>query len=163
MYFTFADLPPHMITQSSFWFMLTICRSSLVAQFPGEVSGLMKRIVLRLFTDSNANFDRGIVLTHADHSSVFRAHFGGFLSDEKALKEIFGLKGASGSKPCPTCSNVAQFMDADAMRGTSLVGLSCIDMSALQYHTNASFYSMVDCLSQAKASRAHVFFCGYCC
>ena len=36
-----------------------------------------------------------------------------FLGDEKAIKEMWGLKGASGTKPCCWCKNVVGRMHVD--------------------------------------------------
>lgn len=154
IYWTFADLPPHVLCQSSFWFVFTTVRSTVVAHWPGKVSGLMRHALLRFFGDpSMPNFREGIVLQSDDRSFLLRASFAGFLSDEKALKEIFALKGASGTKPCPTCSNIVQHLRPERLQGTRLVDIGCWNPERFEYHTNESFYSMVDCLQTALDNR----------
>lgn len=152
IYWTFADLPSHVLSHSEFWFVFTTVRSTIVNRWPGKVSGLMRHVLLRFFGDpSTPNFREGVVLQNADRSFLFRASFAGFLSDEKALKEIFALKGASGTKFCPTCSNIVQHMRVEQLQGTSLVDIACSNPDRFEYHTNESFYSMVDFLQKAIA------------
>jgi hypothetical protein len=77
--------------------------------------------------------------------------FGGFLADEKAHKVIFLVKGASGTKFCTTCKNCVNRMEVSEHRGY-LVGLDCCDYGRLDYHTNESFYMMVDKLREEHAA-----------
>ena len=58
----------------------------------------MKHILQTFFPATGDSVQVGIVL-HMNHtvSTYFKATFGGFLADEKALKEVFDCKGASGT------------------------------------------------------------------
>lgn len=152
LYWIFADLPSHIVVQSGLWCVFTVVRTTIVNRMPGKLSGLMKRVLFAFFPKHNRapSLARGILVCHGGRSAVVSARFSGFVGDEKALKEIVGLKGAGGTKCCPTCSNVVRFLDADARHGTSLVGLDCSNYELLNYHTNQSFYDMVDRLKQAK-------------
>ena len=153
IYWTFADLPPHVLCQSSFWFVFSTIRSTVVNRLPGGVSGLMRHVLLRFFGDPGVpNFREGILLENGDRHFLLRASFVGFLSDEKALKEIFALKGASGTKFCPTCSNVVQHLRGENLEGTRLVDIACADPDRFEYHTNESFYAMVDFLKTAMVN-----------
>ena len=87
-----------------------------------------------------------------DRASLIRCRFGGFLADEKALKEIFGIKGAGGSKPCIACSNLVQFIDADVVDGSRFVGPDVVDHRLLQYHDSDSIYAIVDKLRSAHGA-----------
>lgn len=151
VYWTFADLPGNILVQSGMWFIFCTVRTTLVDKIPGKVSGFMRRILKTFFRERGNSFDRGFVVHHGDQSVVLTATFSGFVADEKALKEVYGFKGASGSKPCPTCMNVAQFLDETARAGTSIVPISCSEYRLLRYHTNDTFYAMVDRLQVASA------------
>ena len=151
VYFTFADLPSHVVVHSDYWFLMTVVRSSIVSQWPGQVSGFIKDIMKIMFCNVAPRFSTGVALVNNGRSILLRATFSGFLCDEKALKEIFALKGASGSKPCPTCQNLLQFVPEESLVDNGLVGLACADMGQLQYHTNESFYEMIDRLRVAHA------------
>ena len=48
VYWTFADLPSHLVVQNHFWFLSTVLRSKVVEQVAGQVSGLM-RAILKIF------------------------------------------------------------------------------------------------------------------
>ena len=146
LYWNFADLPGHILVRSGFWFLFIIVRSTIVLEIPGKVSGLMRK-VLRIFSPpTGVSFQRGVLLKHGERSFLFTAVMSGFIADEKALKEILAIKGASGTKPCPTCQNVVQFMDTRP----PLVGIECADYALLQYHTNDTFYEMIDRLRAAR-------------
>ena len=41
--------------------------------------------------------------------------FGLAVSDEKALKEVWSLRGACGTKPCVFCKNIVGHMDKEAV------------------------------------------------
>ena len=151
VYWTVAGFPANILVQAGFWMLATVVRSSVVCKIPGGVSGLMRRIMHIWFGRSVPNFMTGVVLGHGTQSTLFRGCFSGFLADEKALKEIYGIKGASGSKPCLTCSNVVQFMEPEHVAGTNLVGINCRASHLLRYNTNATIYNMVDKLRQQKA------------
>ena len=84
--------------------MFGVIRSKVVNQFPGRVSQLMA-MILRIFFGSGENtMQRGLLLGSPAGKSVYiKARFGGFLGDEKGLKEIYDCKGASGaSRILPT-------------------------------------------------------------
>ena len=153
IYWTFADLPANILVQSGMWLLFSIVRSSIVSEIPGKVSGLMRKVLRAFLPETGPSLSKGILVSCSSNNSsrVVRANFSGFIADEKALKEILGIKGASGPKPCPPCSNVVRFLDAAARRGTSLVGLDCADPSLFRYHNKESFYSMVDKLRAMRA------------
>ena len=71
----------------------------------------MRRVLNVFFSEKGHFFERGCILDCRGAKFVHRANFAGFLADEKAHKEIFEAKGASGTKPCISCKNIAQFLD----------------------------------------------------
>ena len=152
VYWCFADWPQWVLQRADAWLLFTTVRSSVVSQLPGGVSNLMRKILNIFFPASGDSFTRGVTFVRRQpigHSNIMlTAEFCGFLADEKAHKEILGVKGAAGTKPCTTCKNVVQFVETSA--DPYLTGISCADYAALDYHTNDSFYAMVDRLSAAK-------------
>ena len=79
-----------------------------------------------------------------------RAKFGGLLCDEKASKEVLSLKGASGTKPCSTCKNVARGVNLSLLADNYLIGIECADYGRMDFHTNESFWQMIDLIIAAK-------------
>lgn len=145
VYWTFADLPDHLLVCSDAWFIAGAFRSTVMGSIAGGVSGFMK-LLLKLYFKADTNFTIGIVVSNGNDNYLLQASFAGFLADEKALREIFLLKGAAGTKPCPTCLNVVQFLSPEHRRGSHLVDIDCSDHSLLHYTTDAGFYEAVTML-----------------
>lgn len=150
IYWTFVDLPAHLLVQTRFWFLFAAVRSSVVSEIPGGVSGIMKLVLHKFFPADGSGLQRGILLVNRDRQHLLRACFGGFMADEKGLKEVFSYKGASGSKPCMTCSNVVRISDKTALEGSSLVDLSCSDRSLFRRHTKQTVLGIVERLRAGK-------------
>lgn len=144
VYWTFADFDDHLLNRADTWFVATTLRSTIMDCVPGKVSGVMRHIMNVFFANDGTSFATGVVLQSGNDTAVLTARFVGFLGDEKALKEIWCLKGASGSRPCITCTNLVQFVSAERMHGTTLQGLSCCDMSLLRRTTDDEVLAMAD-------------------
>ena len=151
IYWSFADWPQWALQRSAVWLLLGVIRTSLVDDMPGGESSLMRHLLNVCFRATSPSFIIGVLIPVGTTALLLRAVFGGFLADEKAHKEIFLVKGASGSKICTTCKNVVNRMGLSAHR-PYLVGLDCCDYSLLDYHTNESFYMMVDRLREEHAA-----------
>ena len=150
IYWTMANLPDNILVQSGMWLLFSVLRSSIVEKMPGGVSGLIRKVMHIFFGSGPRSFKLGIVLHYSGRTVLVRGVFSGYMADEKALKEIFGLKGASGSKPCITCRNVVQFLSNADLVGTSLVGIACRDVHQLRYNSNANIYQLVDKLRHVR-------------
>ena len=101
LYWTFADLPANVLVQAGMWLLFTTIRTKVVELLPGGISGLMRKVMHQFFPMTGPSFSRGILMSNAGESFVLSANFAGFIADEKALKEILGLKGASGKNHAP--------------------------------------------------------------
>ena len=148
VYWTIAEFPDHVLTKASGWLVFSAIRTTLVEQWPGSFSGFMKSVITLFWSPDrkSQSFERGIMVPFNDRSVIVRCCLGGILADEKAHKEIFGLKGASGSKPCITCQNVIQFVDKAALAraGGFWVGIDEVDHRKLQYSSSDDVYGIVD-------------------
>ncbi len=151
IYWSFVEWPQWALQRSAVWLLLGVIRTSLVDDMPAGESGLMRHMLNICFQATSPSFILGIVIPICAESIILRAVFGGFLADEKAHKEIFLVKGASGTKFCTTCKNCVNRMEVSEHRGY-LVGLDCCDYGRLDYHTNESFYMMVDKLREEHAA-----------
>jgi len=150
IYWCFAEWPEWLLHRSAAWLLFGAVRTSIVNRLPGGVSGLMRQVMNVFFSRAGHSFARGTSIVHRDSNVVLRAKFGGFLADEKAHKEILGVKGAAGTKPCTTCKNVVQFIDTADLESGYLVGIDCAEYERLDYHSNDSFYAMADRLSESR-------------
>ena len=150
LYWTFADFPPAVLAQEEAWLLFGCLQAKIAKKLPAGVSYLAKRM-LHVFFKGRFNLATGTTIATRDGGLVLcRCSFGGFLADEKALKEIFCIKGASGLKPCFSCKNLIKADDVgdDAY----LVPLDCCDKRRLDPHTRESIYECVDLLRQRKST-----------
>ena len=83
------------------WFLFGVVRTEVVNRTRGKISGLMKQVLYMMFPQTGTSFSTGLLLSHGAESKIVQATFSGFIADEKALKEVFGTKGASGKKTVP--------------------------------------------------------------
>lgn len=149
VYWTFTNLPDKFLAAENTWFIITVIRSKTILTVPGKESALMKAILLLFFPADGHSWLSGILLGSGDTAAVVQAHFAGFLADEKALKTVFCLKGAGGTRFCPTCFNVVQFIDL-AVHVGSLVGIDCADPSKFITVSDDAFYAAADRLHENR-------------
>ena len=106
VYWCFLGLPSWFLRRKDSWFCFALIRSKVVHRLEGGVSELMKIILTIFFPAQGDSFRKGCCLSHGSESFMFTASLAGFLADEKALKEIFSIKGQAGNLPCFSCLNV---------------------------------------------------------
>ena len=93
-------------------------------------------------------FFNGVVINIGDgEATMIVVTFAGFHGDEKGLKDIFNLKGASGAKPCFDCTNVH---DSDVSE--LFVTISCEDPSRFESQTHELFWDMVQHLKNTDGT-----------
>jgi hypothetical protein len=98
IYYAFAEWPEWVLARTAAWPVFGVIRSTVVKQFPGFVSQLMKLILKAFFPEDRQSLHQGIVLGCSDGRTTYlKALFGGFLADEKGLKEIYDSKGQAGA------------------------------------------------------------------
>jgi hypothetical protein len=152
-YWTLMELPSWFRARAGGWFHYTTLPMKQVVRVAGRQSFIMARMLDSFFgADLPFNFHTGFPCPGSEGSFVFAAVPGAVLADEKALKEIFCLKGASGTKPCFQCSNVVGHMPPNVV-AHGLVHVSCPHPERFKEHTAESFKLMVGRLHEARARR----------
>ena len=106
IYWTIVDFPSWFLRRKDSWFCFSLVRTMVTKRLAGYVSELMKIALHVFFPPSGTSFDRGCHVQHNGDGLVVTATFEGILADEKALKEVFGVKGAGGNIPCSECLNI---------------------------------------------------------
>jgi hypothetical protein len=150
-YWTVPQFPQHVLQRTSCWPTFGTLRST-VAKNLGGVSAFA-RIILQTFASM---FEDGMSFTHSETGSanmsfVAEFGFGGWLADEKALKEINSTKGASGTKPCQTCHNVYAKRNESAIpAGSNAVTISCTDEARFEHNTDESWYEQYDAIASVE-------------
>ena len=120
---------------------------------PGGMSALFVK-VMQCFWGPELNLQTlGVRLMRgtADASFVAKIKFGCFLSDEKAEKEIIGVKGASGTRMCLECVNCVR-ISAEAVEGTTMVNFANPDMTKFERHSVETFNATLDHIMSAAAT-----------
>lgn len=146
---TFTELPEWFVCRADAWFQFGVIRTQLLEEVPGGISALMKAVV-RTFWRPNAipNFaSAGCIVNHGNGSLLIRARFGGFLGDEKGMKEVFASKGPAGLKPCLSCKNIVQFLEGSTTATSYLQGLAA-PRTKFDAASDADVYLMVDRIRQ---------------
>ena len=147
-YWTIIELPTWFRVRKFGWFTLLVIRTSLVRKVQGGMSAIWRQ-VFKVFFGSTWNFDSiGVRCMSSTSEFVFKARFGCILADEKALKEAWSVKGASGTKMCLCCKNVVGRMEVE--RGGYFVHYSWATPDDFDPHTDDSFEEMVELLVEAN-------------
>jgi hypothetical protein len=107
IYWSFADLPHWFLHRKDSWFVFALVREKWAKKLPGGMSELCKLVLLVFFGESGDSFLSGLTILSGSEAIVVSAVLCGFLADEKALKELFAIKGQAGNVLCPFgCLNI---------------------------------------------------------
>ena len=147
IYWSFAEWPAWLLARTGAWPVLGVLRSKVASQIVGGISALIVKIMKIFFPAEGCSFIRGIMLRASNSESIFmKASFGGYLADEKALKEICDCKGASGTMPCMKCGNVLA-MSNSAFLQEGVVCINCTDREKFSANSNEIIFQIVDDLA----------------
>ena len=153
VYWSLKEFPPWFRARANGWLPFMYVKTKVVDQIVGGVSGLMKH-VLRVFLTGPFNLaTTGFPLKDPTGNRFnMRATLSAVLQDEKAHKEAFSLKGASGTKFCVHCKNVVRG-DINAYSRDPYVKHVALAIPAeFDPHTPDSFLEMVHLLESSSAA-----------
>lgn len=155
IYYTVVDWHAQVLQKASGWLTFGVLRSSVLAKVPGGLSALAKKVMHMFYSAVGPNLADGLNLVNpVGESFLVQLHFGGFLGDEKSLKDLWGTKGASGSKPCPLCKNVMGIGHGDSSQFDAehyLVSIKELDKSKFDQFDDDEFYAAVDTLARSSS------------
>ena len=102
IFWTFIDFPGWFLSRQDAWFVFACLRSTQKDTLPGGVSEFMNHVLHTFWSPRGPSFSGtgGTLYLSPTSTKVFHAEFGGFIGDEKGLKEVFQSKGPAGTKPC---------------------------------------------------------------
>ena len=150
VYWNLMELPGWWRSRRNGWFVLTTILSAEVQKLDGGISALFKQLMNVIWSVSTWNFrTMGVRIACPSGEFLLRASFACFLGDEKALKEVWSVKGASGTKPCCSRRNVVGRMevardDPHIVHYTSATGFRA--------HTDRSYAAMIASLKEHAAT-----------
>ena len=157
LYWSILQLPAYIRSQDCGWWHLLACPTRNLDQTPGGLSWLYAKALEMFFGTAEVpvtgNFLQGVHCTCTTGTFVFKAQMGPLLADEKAIKEVWCLKGASGSKPCFQCQNIVGHCSPEEVPPDGwLVHTSCCKPSKFVAHSAGTFQAMVSKLQSARTA-----------
>ena len=151
-YFTFLQFGEFIRSEFA-WLPIAALRHTIAATVNGGI-GTATRMVLRSFFCAQENFSTGVVLPLAVPTLVF-AKLLCIIANESAIKQTYGVEGASGLLPCLKCKNVV-LADHEVLENDSANYF--VDIAAtggFDYTTDAEVWQKFDKLVALKAAGAN--------
>ena len=143
IYWAGAEWPHWLLARTGALPIFGVLRTKVVQDMPGRFSQLLKMILL-IFFPEHAGMQDGTVLTYSDGRSVYaKFSFGGFLADEKALKQGCDSKGASGTLTCSFCANCMSMKNKRFLED-GLVCTDCFDCTAFKTNTHERIWQIAN-------------------
>ena len=154
LYWCLMDLPSWALARTGGWVHFATFPYKLLDKLPGGYSSLFARMLNVLEADQG-HFTLfaapGLPIRAPSGNFWAKGCFGLVVSDEKALKEVWSLRGASGTKPCVFCKNIVGHMDKEAVAEHAyLVHYSSSSPNRFDQHTRGTFRAMVDNLEDLR-------------
>lgn len=147
IYWSFVQYGSQGLCREASWFVLSVVRSGIVTEM-GGMSVLLRHLLEAAFV-GNINFRHGVSLHRGGRTFILFATIKIFVADERALKETWDVKGASGTLPCMFCRNVVLHRSSLHTFDSSgyLVSMVEHDFSRFVLHSDASFKEAFQTLS----------------
>lgn len=157
VYWSILQLPAYIISQDCGWWHVLACPTKQLEKAPGGLSWLYAKVLEMFFGTAElpvtGSFLEGVHCTCSTGTFVFKAQMGPLLADEKAIKEVWCVKGASGSKPCFQCQNVVGHCSPEDVAPNGwLVHTSCCKAGKFVQHSDSTFQAMVSKLQSAATA-----------
>ena len=150
-YWTVVEWPSWFQVRDCGWMFFGAFPQKLLSNVAGGYSALFAKMLGEFFENSFMNFRTGFPCRTSAGLFALQASLGFVTSDEKALQQLWLLRGASGTKPCPFCSNVIGHMPASRLQDDEeLVHYTCRFPHRFRLHTSQSFQLMRDRLEAVK-------------
>ena len=138
-----AELPDWWRAKTAFWFVFAHVPTITMRRIKGGASAVFLRILQVFWSSEGHNMERlGVRVGRR----VLRFRYGFAIVDEKAEKEIFGLKGAGGMRMCASCLNCIR-TEKRITQGSNLVLFSEPDMSKFEKNTPELLSAALDHLA----------------
>ena len=107
--------------------------------------------------EDHLNFTACLACGSTSGMFLCQAELAAILSDEKAIKELWCLRGASGTKPCCMCQNILGHMPRENLEGHEwLLHYGCPDRLRFSKHSSATFQQMSDQLALVSGNKQEV-------
>ena len=139
-YYSFKEFGNALRTEAA-WFPLAILRHSVIQTIVGGISTVWREILRHLFCARTSLISVGVVL-RLETPRLMRCKLSNILADEAARKGVWGVKGASGMKPCICCKNIV--MKSAGFRADGYLHEIDAEHKYFDSATNEDVWSIVD-------------------
>ena len=158
VYWGIKEMPDFFRSRGLWWMTLMYVPASLIDTIKGGLSALYVK-TLECFWGSDLHMHRlGIRIPVGDTLKHIHMKFAFFISDEKAEKEVLGVKGAGGTNMCVSCQNCVRVPEDNLPEGSPWVHYSCTDMTKFIPQTVESFQELLEGLRAGKATLSNADF-----
>lgn len=143
-YWTLMGLPDWLRSTTNGWFYFAAFPTKWIKDVQGNYSYLFARMMeIFLELEEPFTFTSGFPCHSTSGLFLCQGGFQALLSDEKAISQLWSLRGASGTKPCVLCQNVVGHMKRETVSGHPwLVHFSCSDCSKFAKQSSSTFQEM---------------------
>jgi hypothetical protein len=165
IYWTLAQLGPEAMSNDNCWFALSVIRVHPVADdlLDGYCQIMCK--VLDVFFKGGASFGDGVSLEFPSARGtdvlLLVASFDIFVSDEKAIKQLTGVKGAAGRKLCLFCMNTKAWRHFKPDPTGFFLPSNSLAVGEFKLHTDASLREVYRKVLAAKRTMGESPFLEY--
>ena len=163
VYWSFAEFGVSMLSCEKVWFIMAGIRSDLIVDLEDGMSHLFKKLLHFFFDDNGHHFTRAgcsLQLPRDAYSPevmmtvIIFAKLSIIVSDEKALKDTFHCKGASGAKPCMECTNATAIGSELSDHSEFAVAVNHLELADFKPATDASVLHSVRRVHKAHDDHA---------
>ena len=149
IYWSLAQLPDWFRCRKNGWFVFSYVKTEDQKKIAGGLSGLVKGIMMYLFSQKGFNLAVGMRLPCGKDQHFFvKFPLLCALQDEKAIKAFNNTKGAAGWKCCHDCKNIMNTKPSKLENHDYLHHYALAVPSQFDRHTTETFYEMVDVLAE---------------
>ena len=162
VYWTLAQFGDQALSNDDCWFTLAVIRTNPVAEhLMDEYCQIMCKTLDVFFTGIDSFSDGVAIEIFHGITTLLTFIFAHFVSDEKAIKQLTGVKGASGRKLCLFCMNIKawRFFKPDPL-GFHLASNS-LAPDDFKLHSDASLKQLYRKVLNAKSTMPHNQFLEY--
>ena len=142
-----ADLPDWWRCKAAFWFVFAHVPTKIMQKVKGGASAVFLKMLQIFWASDDHNMERLGVRCRG--SEVLKFKYGFIIVDEKAEKELLGLKGAGGMRMCASCLNCVK-TEKRLPAGSNLVIFSNPDMNKFEQNTPSLLSAALDHLAAQK-------------
>lgn len=149
-YISFAEFGNHLQSEN-LWCPIAVIRDSILHSIPNGLAGFFRQLMKSLLPPASSLLQGGEPMNIAGEAWLLKIKKFEFFADEKAIKDSFLHKGASGLRCCFKCKNV---LTQSHLADDYFVHISEGVFSKFDQQSNTDIFEVADYLAGAVAAGA---------